>query len=79
MVIHEAAIAAAPRDHLEQNLQILALVTLAASVCLLVGILAFNPLRGVRPPSGWRLYALPLAVMLLAQGAYTWHSIDTFQ
>ena len=79
MVVHEATITAALRDPLAHNLRVLAMVALAASVFLMVGVATLDPLRGDRPPSGWRLYALPLTIMLLAQSAYTWDSIETFR
>lgn len=78
MVVKETAIAQALENHLERNLMVLVLVALAASAALLVGMIMFNPLRGDAPPSGWRLFALPIAVMVLAQGGYAWDSIETF-
>ena len=78
MVINEATMAQTLRSLIESNLQVLGVVTLVASAALLIGLIAFNPLRGDRQPSGWRLYALPITVMIIAQGAYTWNVIETY-
>ncbi|HRY15519.1 MAG TPA: hypothetical protein P5330_06555, partial [Candidatus Competibacteraceae bacterium] len=78
MVINETTITKALKSQLEHNLWMLAMVALAASIALLAGVILFNPLHSNQRPSGWRLYALPLVVMMLAQGAYTWDSIETF-
>ena len=79
MTINEGTILEALRPQLEHNLWVLAMVAVGASISLLVGVMAFNPLRNNRQSTGWRVYALPLVVMLVAQGIYTWDSIETFR
>jgi hypothetical protein len=79
LVIQEAVITEALKKPFERNLQALAMVALAASMALLIGMMVFNRRRDAQLPSGWRLYAWPLIVMLVAQGVYTWDSIDIFR
>lgn len=79
MVVDEATITRALGRHADGNLLLLALVAVAGSVVLLTGLVLFNPLRNPAAASGWRLYALPITVMVLAQGVYSWDSIATFR
>ncbi|THF57247.1 MFS transporter [Pseudothauera rhizosphaerae] len=79
MVVDGATITGALEPHVESNLALLAMVALGGSVLLLGGLLLINPMRGEAGMSGWRLYALPIAVMVLAQGVYSWESIATFR
>ena len=79
MVVNQATIIQMLRSHLESNLKTLGKVTLVASLALLIGLMVFNPLRSDRKPSGWRLYALPIAVMITSQIIYSFYIIDTYR
>lgn len=79
-IVDNEVVSAALSEHLAKNLQVLAGVTLASAVLLVLGTL-FNEARYRDKPDTpqWRLQILPIAIVVLAQGVYSWQSIETFQ
>lgn len=74
-----ATLAAALAPHLEDNIARLLLVAGASILALVVGLILLAPLRPGASVSRMRLYALPVAVLVAAQGLYSWQSIQSFQ
>lgn len=81
MTVHEATITQAVSEHLGRNLLVLALVALLAALVLLAGLplLRISGASGMGTQSRWRLFALPILVVVLAQGVYSWDSIHIFR
>lgn len=78
MTVRQSVINQALSEHLERNLVVLAVVALLAALALLV-VLRLLRLSSVGIQSHWRLFALPILVVVLAQGVYSWDSIHTFR
>lgn len=82
MTVHEATITQAVSEHLGRNVLVLALVALLAALVLLAGLSLLRisgGASGMGTQSRWRLFALPIVVVVLAQGVYSWDSIHTFR
>ncbi|WP_142848221.1 MFS transporter [Telmatospirillum sp. J64-1] len=79
LIIPNATVTRAVEQHVQDNILLLLLVAAAGSAGLLAGLLILNPTRRDRPVSRLRLYAMPILVLILAQGVYSYESIQTFR
>lgn len=75
----DRTIARSLAPHLRRNGYLLALVAAAGTVALLLGLAALAPLRPDRPFPRLRLYAAPIAVLVLTQGVYSFGSVQSFR